>query len=73
MTRRRKDARVYLDDICVAIDRIAAYTATGKAAFLREEMIQDAVIRQLSIIGEAARRVPKSLHTRTSRARELKS
>lgn len=36
------------------IDKIARYTADGRAAFDRDEKTQDAVVRCLSVIGEAA-------------------
>ena len=35
------------------------YTAGGPRAFHSDERTQDAVIRQLAIIGEAARKVPR--------------
>lgn len=44
----------FLSDIKEAIDRIETYTADGEEAFLGSHLIQDAVIRQLGIIGEAA-------------------
>jgi len=44
----------FLADIGQAVDRIDTYTAEGEAAFHASEIIQDAVIRQLGIIGEAA-------------------
>lgn len=42
-------------DIQEAIERIEKYTAQGRAAFEREELIQTWVIHHLQIIGEAAR------------------
>ena len=46
---------VYLRHIRDAIERIERYTTSvSKEEFFGEEMRQDAVIRQLSIIGEAA-------------------
>lgn len=53
-----KDPRVYLAHILECIGRIESYVAKGKAAFFAEPMIQDAVIRNFEIIGEAAKRVP---------------
>ena len=61
MTKQRRDPHVYLEDIRSAIDKIAAYTAGGNEAFIGDEMMQDAVIRQVSIIGEAASKLPKSV------------
>lgn len=55
-----KDPRVYLAQILECIERIVKYVAGGKEAFFTEELIQDAVIRNFEIIGEAARRVPEA-------------
>jgi uncharacterized protein with HEPN domain len=38
--------------------KIERYTKGGKERFLKDEMTQDAVIRNFEIIGEAAKRVP---------------
>ena len=50
----------YLGHILQAIARIQRYT-TGltQAAFCGDEMVQDAVIRNIEIIGEAARNVER--------------
>lgn len=53
-----KDARVYLAHIVERIGRIEAFTKAGREAFLEDRMLQDAVIRNLEVIGEAAKRVP---------------
>ncbi|MFQ5846848.1 MAG: DUF86 domain-containing protein [Candidatus Methylomirabilales bacterium] len=55
----RKDPRVYLAQILECTERIVKYVAGGKEAFLAEQLVQDAVIRNFEIIGEAARRVPE--------------
>jgi uncharacterized protein with HEPN domain len=39
------------------IERIETYTKTGKEDFFKNRMVQDAVVRNLEIIGEAAKRV----------------
>lgn len=45
----------YLDHILSAIDRIGRYTADmDQAGFLSSELVQDAVIRNIEIIGEAS-------------------
>jgi uncharacterized protein with HEPN domain len=58
MKRAKRDPRVYLEDILHAIARIGEYTAEGNASFVASPLIQDGVIRQLSIIGEAAAKLP---------------
>jgi uncharacterized protein with HEPN domain len=40
-----------------AIDRIRTYTASGREAFFAETLVQDAVMRNLEVVGEAAKRV----------------
>jgi uncharacterized protein with HEPN domain len=56
-----KDPAVFLRHIQDAIARIEAYTATGRRAFLADTMVQDAVIRNLEVIGEAVRNLPLDL------------
>ncbi len=52
-----------LADILERIDRIQRATKGGKGAFFASEVIQDAVIRNLEVIGEAA----KTLSSRAQR------
>ena len=52
-----RDERLYLDDILRAIDRILSYTAEGRDAFFADSRTQDAVIRNIEVIGEAIRGV----------------
>jgi uncharacterized protein with HEPN domain len=47
----------YLGHINDAIAAIETYVAGGRETFLRERMIQDAVIRNFEVIGEAANRL----------------
>lgn len=49
--------RLYLEHIRDAIAKIRAYTAGGHDTFMRDTLIQDGVIRNFEIIGEAAKRV----------------
>ncbi len=50
-----RDERLYLDDIAHSIERILTYTSEGRGAFFADSRTQDAVIRNLEIIGEAIR------------------
>ena len=52
-----KDDQVYLQHIIDAIVKIERYTAEGRSAFERSEMMQDAVIRNFEVIGEATKRI----------------
>jgi uncharacterized protein with HEPN domain len=50
----------YLHHILQAIERIDRYTSgMGEADFLRNEMAQDAVIRNIEILGEASNNVQR--------------
>lgn len=55
----KKDPRVYLTQILERIERITQYTVGGKSAFFSDPLIQDAVIRNFEVIGEAAKRIPE--------------
>ncbi|GJQ22180.1 MAG: DUF86 domain-containing protein [Bacteroidia bacterium] len=56
-----RDDRVYLEHIRDAITRIEQYTkGIDESEFKREALIQDGVIRQLEIIGEAVKRLSPS-------------
>ena len=50
-----KDDRVYLGDIRDAINDIERCLSAGHDVFVAERMREDAVIRKLEIIGEAAK------------------
>lgn len=47
----------YLGHIADSIAAIESYVASGRNAFMKERLIQDAVIRNFEIIGEAANRL----------------
>jgi uncharacterized protein with HEPN domain len=47
-----------------AVARIEAYTARGRNAFFTDTMVQDAVIRNLEVIGEAVKNLPLDLRRR---------
>jgi uncharacterized protein with HEPN domain len=50
----------YLGHILTAIERINRYTVDAdEAGFLASEMVQDAVIRNIEIIGEAANNIQR--------------
>lgn len=56
-----KSDRLYLSNIQDCIQRIESYTTEGKTKFLKTSMIQDAVIRNFEIIGEATKRLSPGL------------
>lgn len=51
---------LYLRDILKAADRILEYTEGGREAFFASHLIQDGVIRNFEIIGEAAKQVSEN-------------
>jgi uncharacterized protein with HEPN domain len=54
-----RDWRERLEDICEAAERIVQYTsALTLDAFCSDQIVIDAVIRNLEVIGEAARHIP---------------
>lgn len=57
-----KDDSVYLQHTIDAIKRIEEYTSdVDNRDFTSNHLVQDGVIRQIEIIGEAAKRVSKKL------------
>lgn len=59
-----KDDRVYLLHIRDCAGRILSYTADGRQAFLADSKTQDAVMRNLEIIGEAVKQLSQELRER---------
>ncbi len=51
----------FLRDILRAVSAIERYTKAGREAFFADELIQDAVVRRLETMGEAARNVSPAL------------
>ena len=60
MKRPERDFLLYFEDILDSIDKIKRYTkGIDLKSFESNDMIVDAVIRNLEIIGEASNKVPK--------------
>lgn len=58
MTGKRERIPDYLTHILQAIENIARYTADmDEPAFLENQLVQDAVIRNFEVIGEASRNI----------------
>jgi len=55
--------RVYLQHVVDAIERIESYIAVGREVFLANPHWQDAVIRQLEVIGEATKRLSEGIRS----------
>ena len=56
-----KDDRIYLLHVRDAIQHIVSYPAARKESFFSDRKTQDAVVRNLEIIGEAIKRVSVTL------------
>jgi uncharacterized protein with HEPN domain len=52
-----RDEALYLEDIRDAVEKILRYTSGGRDEFFSDSMRQDAVIRNLEVMGEAVRKV----------------
>jgi uncharacterized protein with HEPN domain len=53
--------RLYLESIRDCLERIAEYTASGESSFMASRLIQDGVIRNLEVIGEATKNLSPEL------------
>ena len=56
-----KDDSVYLIHVLECIKQIEEYTINGREEFMNSRLIQDAVIRNIEIIGEATKQVSPGL------------
>ncbi len=62
-----RDPRLYLEDIVRACEKIERYTAgLNMDGFIQDERTHDAVLRNLEVIGEAAKRVPAEVRAEMS-------
>lgn len=50
-----KDNKLYLTHILECIEKIISYTSSGENEFAKSTLLQDAVIRNFEIIGEATK------------------
>ncbi|MCL6103845.1 MAG: DUF86 domain-containing protein [Bacteroidetes bacterium] len=59
-----KDDIAYIEHILLSISKIDAFTVSmTRSDFEQNEMVQDAVIRNIEIIGEVSKRVSNDLKT----------
>jgi hypothetical protein len=66
-----KDERTYLLHAITAIDAIQSYTVGGREAFFADGKTQDAVIRNIEIIGQAVKGISGALPTSLSLPRPV--
>jgi uncharacterized protein with HEPN domain len=63
----RRDYRLYLDDILDAIKRVRDYVrGMDYTRFSSDTKTQDAVVRNLEIIGEASRQLPAKVREKVT-------
>lgn len=56
----KRDVRLFIQDMLDAIDKVERYiNSLDRGAFARNELVLDAVVRNLEVIGEAARQIPE--------------
>jgi uncharacterized protein with HEPN domain len=61
----KRDPALYAEDMLVACNRVQEYTrGFSRERFLSDTLVSDAVVRNLEVIGEAARHVPDELRAR---------
>ena len=56
-----KSDMVYVQHILECIQSILSFTESGRADFVSSKLVQDAVIRDLEVIGEAAKHIADEL------------
>ena len=61
-----KNDLLYLSNIQECIEAIESYTLDGKEIFMQTRMIQDAVIRNFEVIGEATKRLTPEFRAKYS-------
>jgi uncharacterized protein with HEPN domain len=62
MTHAQRDPSIYVEDILTCILRINAYVGDDTLEkFRADRKTQDAVVRNLEVIGEAVKRIPDEL------------
>ncbi len=55
-----KEDAIYIEHILDALKKVIEYTSgKDEASFLKDSLVQDAVIRQFEVIGEATKRISK--------------
>ncbi len=63
----KRESRVYLEDIKDSIGKIERYTNDlSFDEFSKDIMVIDAVVRNLTIIGEAAKNIPEEIKLKNS-------
>lgn len=60
-----KEDGIYLEHVLTALHKVRNYIGDkDEDAFMKDSIIQDAVIRQFEVVGEATKRISKELKAR---------
>ena len=63
----RRDYMLYIKDMISAIEKIERYAnSISLKEFLENELIQDGIIRNLEVLGEASKNIPEDIRTKYS-------
>lgn len=58
----QRELKTYIEDIITAANKIEKYcNGMTKADLINNELIQDAVVRNLEVIGEAVKKIPEEV------------
>ncbi len=58
----KREAKLYIEDIKSSIEKIESYVkGLNFDEFVRDNMAVDAVVRNLTVIGEAAKNIPEEI------------
>ena len=61
---RPREWRIYLDDMITFASKVISYTdGLDQAGFLANELVVDATLRNVALIGEAARQIPDDIRS----------
>lgn len=59
---KKRETKLFIQDIVESIEKIEKYIRHfNKEQFLKNEQLQDAIVRRLEIIGEATKKIPDEI------------
>jgi|SRR3989338_1885651 len=62
----KRDLKLFIDDILESINNVNDFTRElNKEKFLKDKLRQNAVVRQIEIIGEAVKNIPDSFREKS--------
>lgn len=64
--KKNRSTKYFLEDIIESVQKVQNYASRGRDSFFEDEILQDAIIRRLEIIGEASNQLPEEIIERYS-------